>query len=87
MTAARISEGRWGSAWLGLALNVLVWPGTGTLFLGRWLIGTAQILLALVGFFLLAGGQVLVGASALLGGLFWSLTTAWQADRTEARCD
>lgn len=70
-TKARVTQG---TAIAGLLLNILLWPGLGSLVAGRN-VGWAQ------GFLFLAGiplSLVLIGIPLLIGAWVWSLVTGIQ---------
>ncbi len=72
------------SAWMSLFGNVVVWPGIGTLFLRRWLLGVAQCLVALFGLLLLATGTT-YGALALLAAFVWAVASSLDAFESQER--
>ena len=70
------------AAWISLLGNVVLWPGAGTLFLRRWLLGAAQCLVALVGLLTLASSftwSASYGAMALVVALVWSVASSIDA--------
>ena len=82
MTAAQVSRAPTDGAWISLFANAVVWPGVGTLFLRRWLLGGAQVLFALVGFGLALSDvpfSEAFGLGVLVGAFVWSVATALNA--------
>ena len=73
-------------AWISLFGNVVLWPGLGTLFLRRWLLGAAQCLVALVGLVGLTSSASIrasYAAMALVVAFVWAIASSIDAFGSE----